>query len=317
MGSLRMCPGSGSGNNGPFPRVPSRWSAFLRIPLLVAAIGITPALAQIPAAGGSDKMPAPANRIVSLAPNLTEILLRLGASDRLVGRSSACREPASQVRDIPVAGDFGTPNLEMLARLHPDAVVTTAFSDPGQQAKLEGMGLRVHAIPTRRVSDIPRAIRFLGALSGKGAEAETAARDLETRIEKSRQTVQPRPPAVYLEIWGDPLTTAGADSFLTDVIELAGGRSIFADTPGDYFVVSPEAVAARNPDVMVFLQPMESAHALRIARSRPGWNRLGAVRGERVRTLPHPDDVQQPGWNVMEGVEQLRSCLKDAEAERP
>ena len=311
MDSPRIRPGRGPGNVARSPR------AWFWVFALAAALGFTPAFATAPAARDSNESPTPAARIVSLAPNLTEILLRLGAADRLVGRSSACREPAAQVRDIPVVGDFGVPNLEMLARLHPDAVVTTALSEPGLKAKLEQMGLRVLVIPTRRMGDIPHAIRFLGALAARGAGAEAAARAMEAQIEAARRAAPRHSPAVYMEIWGDPLTTAGADSFLTDMIELAGGRSIFSETPGDYFTVSPEAVVTRDPSVIIFLDSMKPADALAIVKTRPGWNHLRAVREGRVRVLEKPDCVQQPGWNVIQGVEQLRACLKDAERGAP
>ncbi len=311
MDSPRIHPGRGPGNTTHAPR------AWPWIFALAAALGFIPSFAPAAASDGSNDAPAPAARIVSLAPNLTEILLRLGAADRLVGRSSACREPADRIRDIPIAGDFGVPHLETLARLHPDAVVTTALADPGQKAKLEQMGLRVHVIPTRRMGDIPLALRFLGALADQGAGAEAAARAMEEQIEAARRAAPPHPPTVYMEIWGDPLTTAGADSFLTDMIELAGGRSLFADTPGDYFTVSPEAVVTRDPAVILFLDALKPEDARALVKARPGWSRLRAVREKQVRVLEKPDLVQQPGWNAMQGVEQLRACLKDAERGAP
>lgn len=277
------------------------------------ALMLAATLSAAASAAPPSEPPAPARRIVSLAPNLTEILLRLGARDRLAGRSSACREPAELVKDVPVAGDFVTPQLERLARLNPDLIITTDLSDPGMQAKLEAMGWRVQVIPARRMEDIPRAIRRLGALADKAAEADAAARDMESRIAAARANLPEHPPTVYLEIWDDPLTSAGRDSFLTDMIELAGGRNVFAGNPGDYFTASPEAVVSRDPEVMILLDAKDDAGALQRVATRPGWSRLRAVRHGRVRALRDSSSVQQPGWRVMDGVELLRSCLREPE----
>lgn len=274
------------------------------------------ALSAVSAAAPSPETPAPARRIVSLALNLTEILLRLGAKDRLAGRSSACREPAGQVNDIPIAGDFGAPHLERLARLNPDLIVTTALSDPGLQAKMEAMGWRVRVIPARRMDDIPRAIRLLGALAERPAEADAAAFAMESGIAKARAAAPEHPPRVYLEIWGDPLTSAGKGSFLTDMIELAGGRSIFADEPGDYFTVSPEAVVSRDPDVVILLEAGDDSEARARVAARPGWGLMRAVRDGRVRAIPDSSRVQQPGWHAMDGVERVRACLGEPEEAR-
>lgn len=278
--------------------------------MLAAALSAASAAAQSP------EFPAPARRIVSLAPNLTEILLRLGAKDRLAGRSSACREPAGLVKDIPVAGDFGSPHLEQLACMNPDLIITTALSDPGLRAKMEAMGWRVRVIPTRRMDDIPRAIRLLGALAERHAEADTAARAMELGIAEARASSPQHPPRVYVEIWGDPLTSAGKDSFLTDMIELAGGRSIFADEPGDYFTVSPEAVVSRDPDVVILLEAGDDSEARARVAARPGWGLMRAVRDGRVRAIPDSSRVQQPGWHAMDGVERVRACLGEPEEAR-
>lgn len=279
---------------------------------LAGAAGCRPAVAP-PSESGGDRTP----RIVSLAPNLTDMLLALDAADTLVGRSSACRVPEPLAATIPIAGDFGVPSVETLVRLRPDVIVAADLADHGLRARMAPFGLRVELLPARRLDDIPAALRALGRWAGRREAAETMAGGWERELAGLRAAAAAgaaAAPAVYLEIWGDPMITAGRDSYLTEMIALAGGRNCFADTPGAYFQVSAEAVAAADPEVMLFLAPADDAAARRMAAVRPGWARLRALCGDRVRVVPDPDRLQQPGRHFLEAIATLRETLRSTAA---
>jgi iron complex transport system substrate-binding protein len=291
----------------------TRWRALLTAAMVCGAAGCDPSR-PTPAEPDAGRAP----RIVSLAPSLTDMLLALDAADTLAGRSSACRLPPALAETIPVAGDFGVPSIETLVRLRPDVIVTTDLADPALQTRLAHLGLRVEVLPAQRLDDIPAALRALGAWAGRTEQADVMAADWERALAGLRERADATTAVpVYLEIWGDPMITAGRESYLTEMIALAGGRNIFADTPGAYFQVSAEAVAAADPEVMLFLAPADDAAALRLAAGRPGWTRLRAPRAGRVRVVPEPDRLQQPGRHFLDAIATLRTTLARRDAEAP
>ena len=268
------------------------------------------------ACGCSPSKPPPASpvrdtvRVVSLAPSLTEIVCAVGGADCLVGRTSACTQPPDVVRGVPVAGDFGVPTLEVLAQLRPDWVIAVAFDDRQMTAAIERLGLRCRLIPCRTLDEIPRAMEDVGSLLRREEPARRAAAAVRAQLDELSRSVPREPhPLVFVEIWGDPLITAGRPSFLSELVGLAGGRNVADDTENDYFQISPEVVVARDPGVILMFDARDNASALRRAEGRPGWAGLRAVREGRVYGGFDADLVQRPGPRVAEAVRALRRPL--------
>ena len=260
----------------------------------------------------ADSPPAPGGqvRVVSLSPNLTEIICAIGAADTLVGRSSACDYPPDAVKSVPIVGDFGVPSLEALARCKPDVVVSVDLDDKSMAKVIGQLGIRYQNLSCRTLDDIPRCVRTLGRLLRREPGAEKVAADLEKGLTAWRvRPVTAPAPAVFLEIWGDPLMTVGRQSFIAEMIRLAGGRNVSDDVDRDYVQISPEAVIARNPDVIILMDSPGTNATANIVSTRPGWAQITAVRSGRVYSGLDPNVIEKPGPRVLLAIEALHACL--------
>ena len=246
-------------------------------------------------------------RLVSTAPNLTEIVFAIGAGELLVGRTDVCDYPP-EVKRVPVVGGFGMPHLEPLLAARPTHVLESAFADPSVKSHLDALGIPTVHVPCSRLDDIPRAIRQIGALTGREKEAEVLAERIEKviGIEIHRGPDDPR---VLLLFAPDSTITAGGDTFVSELVYLWGGLNVAAGTGKGYFHVSLEWVVDQDPDIILCLFDTQGKDPASLFASRTGWKDLKAVRGGGVRTVANLDTVLRPGPRVLEGLEQLKKLL--------
>lgn len=252
--------------------------------------------AIVDASGRTVRFDAPLRRVVSLVPSVTATLLELGAGDVLVGRTDYDTLP--EVRSLPSVGGGIGPDLERLALLDPDLVVRFAGpSDERTGRRLAELNLAYLDVRPDQIADIFEIIEWLGHLTGRQAEAGALSRRLQAELDSVRTAVQMRSPvrAVYL-MGQDPSWTAGAGTYIHELLELAGGVNVFADLAQLYGAVSPEALATRDIDV-ILLAPD--------ARLDP---RIAA--GRRVYQLPHAIDL--PGPQVAVAARTVASGLHPA-----
>lgn len=257
---------------------------------------------------------APARRVASLAPSLTELIYDAGWGDRLIARSDACDFPPDAAA-LPVAGSFGRPNLEWLLRTKPDLVVSTDLERPGLASALNQAGIAFLQLPCESWSQMLDAVAQLGDALG---DADGSARWI-TRARARRDALAQRValhwgdrsrPRVYVEVWSDPLTTAGKNSFLDDLITLAGGRNLGSTLAQPYAHVSAEWILFEKPDVVVlaYMLPQAEPTADYLAR-RPGWKNLPAVQsGNVIHDIP-ADWLLRPGPRWLLGAEALADRL--------
>ena len=209
------------------------------------------------------------------------------------------------VKQVPVAGDFGIPALEALAKCAPQLVVTVDMEDQNAAQAIEHLGIRHVSIPCRSLDDIPRAMRTVGKLLHREAAAEKLAGEFSDTLAKLRQQTPATRRRVFIEIWGDPLMTAGKKSFLNDLITLAGGANIAGDVARDFFEISSETVLARDPEVIVLFEGTAPAVV-----KRTGWQQMTAVKTGHVCSGLDRDLLEIPGPRVLQSVELLRRCLQ-------
>lgn len=262
----------------------------------------------------SARMSMAAERVVSLAPNLTEMICAIGAVDQLVGRTSACDYPPKQLKAIPIVGGFGAPALEKLIALRPTLVVDIALEDEAVGRQIERLGLHREHITCRTLDDIPVALRRLGALLHRETAAEKLAAPLAAGIAAARQAAatQKNKPLVYAEFWRDPPMTCGKKTFLAELITLAGGQNIGDVSRRDYFAVSAEWVVAQRPDIMLCLYMADEKHLEDQMAARLGWGSIPAVKTKQVYGGFDNNLLLRPGPRALEGLRLLHKCFTAA-----
>ena len=256
----------------------------------------------------------PARRIVSLAPNVTEIVCAVGGQEYLVGIDTASDYPPA-VKRIPQVGEFLRPSIERIVSLRPDAVIVSSATLPAPEADRFAQTLRapVFVLNPVHLEDVCRNVRIIGQLLGLEQEAEAVAAKTERRLADvaRRAGGQPRR-RVFLEIWHEPLTTVGGGTFLDDLIRLAGGQNVAASQKKPFPTFSLEALLAANPEVYIVTTGMGAAPD---PAKRPGFGALRAVRNRRVVSVPG-DPVMRPTPRLAEGAEHLlRAIHPEAQAD--
>jgi iron complex transport system substrate-binding protein len=288
----------------------------LRLSALWALVCL-PAHAEIvvtDASGASIKLAAPARRIVSLAPNITELLFAAGAGDRVVGNVDFGNYPPA-AKALPKVGGYSL-DLEAIVALKPDLVMGWESGNaPASISRLRAMGLTVHLSESKRIEDIAGELEQIGKLAGTEATAKAVANAFRERYAALATRFSQRPPVtVFYQIWKQPLMTVNGKQIISDVIRLCGGRNVFANLPALTPNVSVEAVITANPEVIV---------ASGMDDSRPEWlddwrrwTTLAAVRRDNLYFVP-PDVVQRHTPRILDGAEILCAHLETARGKRP
>jgi iron complex transport system substrate-binding protein len=249
-------------------------------------------------------------RVVSLSPNMTETIFALGMEKCLVGRSNACDYPEA-AKKIPVAGRFGIPDIERVIALKPDYIVSSSFQDKAMVDRLKQFGIKVVFLPGDSFDDYFRNLKVLGDILNCPKKAEKLSRSYKAELEKFKRETEKTPekerPKVLFVIWDLPLMTIGKKSFITDMIELAGGKSITASYSKAYFNCSLEWVLTHPPDLLVLCKiPERRAEEL---LERPGWEKLEAVKNKRFYSVD-TDLVCRMGPRSLDGVRVLQKIFK-------
>jgi len=237
---------------------------------------VKPGIGLIDDAGDTVRLAAAARRVVSLIPATTELLFAIGADSAVVGRTSYCDYPA-KARAVPDLGDGIKPNIEAVIASRPDLVVLyNSGQNAGVAARLRELGIATLRVNTDALSSVPRVARILGKLTGHEKAADSLVAVFDTALTSATRPPAARRPKVLLLVWEQPPMTIGRGSFLSELVERAGAENLFADVASSSGVVSIEAVAARNPDLIFTTVEGPSDFA-----SRPEWQVVPAVREHR------------------------------------
>ena len=256
------------------------------------------------------QVPSAARRIVSLAPNLTEIVFTLGEGENLAGDTDFCDYPSEATRKPHVGGTVN-PSLERIVSLMPDLVLATKSINRRETVNaLERAGLPVYVTDDpHSVNDMIASVEHLGNVLGVETSAFTVAGDLRARLaELERLLAGTTPRRVLFVVWTDPLISVGRNTFIADALRRAGGRSVVA-TSAEWPRISLEEVIRLQPEFLVFA----SAHAGDMRRdiaalhTRPGWRDLEALRHEKVVLLS--DAINRPAPRMLDAIEELARAL--------
>lgn len=266
------------------------------------------AVAATDDSGREVRLPRPARRVVSLIPSATETLLALGARGQIVGRTRY--DVAPEVVDVPSVGGGLNPSLEAIAALRPELVIAwEGDRSRGLRPQLEALGIAVFTLAADDTTDVFRSIDQLGRLTGHGQAADSVAAAIRADLESVRASVQGRPaPSVFYVVSTDPPMTASPRTFVGQILELAGGRSIFPDVTADWPTVAMEEIVRRQPEVVVLPEGEDPVRSLEVLRTTSGWRELRAVREGRVVRVP-TELVNRPGPNLGRAARALRDAL--------
>ena len=279
--------------------------------LLVGGAG-APAAAAVEAVDDTGQrivLPRPAKRVITLAPSATELVHAAGGGAHIVATVATSDWPPS-ARDLPRIGDAFAVDLERVAVLAPDLVVTWPYTVPAHVAQLRGRGIPVFVIDPRTIDAIPRAVRSLGALLGTARDAEPVAHAFEQRLAALRERYRgTRPLRVFYEVWGSPLYTIGRGHVITQAIELCGGRNVFADVDVPAPNITAEAVIAAQPDVIV-----AGAEGGRRPEWLDAWQRYPSIPAVAHGALHvvDADALHRPGPRFIDGVASLCATMDRA-----
>ena len=256
----------------------------------------------------------PAERIVSLAPHLTELLFAVGAGDRIAATVAHADFPAA-AREIPRIGTATQLDLERLLAARPDLVIAWDSGSPRSPLeRLERLGLTIYYSEPSDFEGIADDLRRLGRLTGNDDLAERTAKDFEDAIDALRARYSDRPPVtVFYQVWDQPLMTVNDAHLIGEAIRLCGGRNVFGHLealvprPGKETVLAadPEAIVSGGPgeDRPDWLEPWEN------------WTSLTAVRRDNLFFIP-PSLIQRHTPRIAEGTRMLCEALETARSRR-
>lgn len=252
------------------------------------------------------RLSQPAQRIISLAPSMTELLFSLGAGDRVLGVMAYSDYPP-EATQVPVVGQFDMLDMERIIALQPDLIVSWRTGNPRNSIRrLEALGLTVYVAEPDTLASIGSQLHRLGVLTGQQQIAEQLREDFAEQLHTITQENSSKPEvSVFYQVWDAPLISVGGPELINNMIETCGGRNIFAELPVGP-TVNLEDVLARDPQTIIVSGSSEDA-----SRWHEGWRRwshLESVRGGHLYNIP-PDLVQRHSLRALEGLQLMCTTL--------
>lgn len=290
----------------------SQATSSASLPASQAETTSTTAKPTVDRSGAAIQLPDTVNRIVVLAPSLTETIVALGAGDKIIATDTQSTGFSGLNADLP-ALDISSPDIEMLASLSPDVVLVSSLSFPSGKnplAPLENLGICVATVPTSSsIQGIKEDITFVAALVGKTAEGEKMNQDLQAEVDRIAaigRTVTDKK-KVYFEISAAPeLYSFGNGVFLNEMLEIIGAENVFASQEG-WLHVEPESAVAANPDVILtnvnyIDNPVEEI------LQREGWGNITAVQNKAVYYIDNMSS-SVPNQNIVLALNEMAKAV--------
>jgi iron complex transport system substrate-binding protein len=253
----------------------------------------------------------PPQRIVSLAPHITEIIFRLGTGERLVARSDYCRYPSAALQ-LPTVGGYLNPDLEKIVSLNPDLVFI--FPNENLEKKLTGLQLKAAAIPNETISDILQGIETVGRMlhiPGKAQNMISSIRDSLDTLAKQAALLPSR--TALILIGREPgtmraLYAAGKETYLSELLGMLNVKNVFDDVPLRYFEVSKEDLLLRNPDMIIEFRSDGNVDTAALVRD---WDQLSTLKAVKQQQIVIFNDVSFliPGPRIAKNAYKLYQTL--------
>ncbi|MBB5426392.1 iron complex transport system substrate-binding protein [Paraburkholderia sp. JPY158] len=285
---------------------------FSAAALALTALSAHAAITVTDDSGATVTLAAPAQRVISLAPHVTELLYAAGGGPKMVGAVSYSDYPP-EAKQLPRVGDNKALDLERIVALKPDLIVVWRHGNAQRQLeRLRELHVPLFFSEPRRLDDIAVSLTKLGRLLGTSTSADAAAAAYRDDIARLRARYANRPVVnVFYQVWDRPLMTLNGEHMISDVIALCGGRNVFADLQPLVPTVSTEAVLAANPQAIVTAasgatQPDTTLPQLDTWRA---WPRLAAVANNNLFAIDG-DLINRPAPRIAQGARQLCEDLE-------
>ena len=251
-------------------------------------------------------LPQPPQRIVSLVPSVTEILFKLGLEKRIVAVTDFCSYPEAAL-ELPKVGGYADPSLESILLHQPDLVIAAAdMNRPALIRRLELMQIPVFVVYPQTVEETLKAIQDIGHITGAEKQGQLLVNSIKSRIQKIRlQIAKAKPPTTLECVMLQPLTVAGPDTFIADIIDIAGGQNVVPKGPSRYPTWNTEALLTVNPEtIIVSTYPGQPTPK----HFFDSWPQLQAVQNQRIIHI-EADWIHRPGPRMILGIEALAKAL--------
>jgi len=262
---------------------------------------------------GNTCLPIHAERIVSAAPNLTEILFALGLEEKIVGVTAHCNYPPAAAKKTKI-GTFWQPDIEAVIAAKPDLVITVGFEQQKNLAeRLNRLGYKTLTVNIEKISDLFEAIKKIGIATGREYDANIMVRSIKNRLDEMAALIGTKDKvSVLWVVQREPLRVAGRDTFINEIIELAGGENAMGPTVYKYPPIGAEQVIACKPDVIIQPTMGQENLAEQQEKALRYWRRFSgapAVKDGRIYVI-NGDIVSRLGPRLPEAAETIAGCLR-------
>jgi iron complex transport system substrate-binding protein len=254
-------------------------------------------------------IPSSPRRIISLAPNITEILFALGLGNELVGVSINCNYPeAAKLK--PRVGSYISLDFEKILSLRPDLILATGAGNTLEMVdRLEKLGFPTYVIFPKNFDDVRTSIRHVGQILNREKEAREIISNMEARKERVVGLTRGLPrPRVFLQIGEAPIVTVGRGSFADDLIRLAGGENIAANDGKMYPRLALEEILRRAPEVIIISSMNFRGDYQNLLQEWARWKTIPAVQNGRI-SLIDSDLIDRPSPRIIDGLEEMARII--------
>jgi iron complex transport system substrate-binding protein len=263
--------------------------------------------------GNPVTLTVPAQRIVSLAPSVTESLFAIGAGKQVVGRTDYCNYP-EEVLSLPSIGGFSAESIsvETILSLEPDLVIGGSTYQADVIQALQDAGVPAFVSQAETLAALMDALTLFGQITGHEDEAAAVVSDMQSKVDAVKTAVSAVPadqrPTVFYEVWHEPLMSANGKTFVGELIELAGGVNIFADLPDEYPTVSVEQIVEVDPQFIIGPSSHGDQMTAEVIGAREGWENLSAVKNNAIYIVDG-DIVSRASPRIVLALEEIAKIL--------
>jgi iron complex transport system substrate-binding protein len=252
-------------------------------------------------------------KIISLAPSITEILFALELGDRIVGVTDYCDYPEA-AKSKPRVASYTTPNLEKLVSLQPDLILAESIHEKTVLPALEKLGFTLFVTKATSITTVLNNITVIGQLNGKSKTATLLVTNLASRVKavsiKTEGLSADKQPRVLYVVWHQPVWTMGSNTFIDDLIKTAGGINIYSNDFQESRVVSLESIISKNPQVIIVTGMATSGDLIYTSiKSEERLRSTDAMKNNRIYKISDANLIERPGPRIVNGLDEMAKLI--------